>query len=390
MTAITATATHDLVRAAADLGPTVRSFADETERGRRVPPALIEQLTDARFFDMVLSPRYGGLEVDILTMMRVIEEVSIADGATGWVVGIGAGTSIVSAYLDEDIAREVYAPRTITGGPVAPLGRATPVDGGFRVSGRWPFASGCQHCGWLVAGAIVFDGPAPRMLESGGPDWRLCVFPAADAEILDTWKVSGLRGTGSHDIVLNDVFVPERRTIKLAVQPPSIDSTLARFPVFAFLGATVAPVATGIARRALDEFAALAETKVQLGASARLRERAVIQHEYAQAEATLRAARAFMYDTYAETWERVEARDTIHLADRAMLRLACTYATESAAKVVDAVYTLAGSTSIYDTSVLQRCLRDAHTATQHIQLGISNYEITGRVLLGLPHVGAPL
>jgi len=157
---MTTTAAPDMLATARSLVETVRGFADEAERIRECPPQLVEILTDHRMFDMALPKGYGGIEVDIVTMVRVLEELSVADASTGWNVGIGCGTSIIAAYMPEVTAREVFQPRVITGGAQAPNGRATEVDGGFRLSGRWPFGSGSTHCQWLVGGSFVFDGDA--------------------------------------------------------------------------------------------------------------------------------------------------------------------------------------------------------------------------------------
>ncbi len=190
----TAIAPAELLQRARDLAPAIRAAADETERNRRVPQHLLQQLIDARLFDIVLPQALGGLEVDIITMMKIVEEVSIADGATGWTLGIGAGTSIIAASLDEDVAREIFTPGAITGGPVAPMGRATPVDGGYRVTGRWQFASGSQHCAWLAAGSLVFEGAAPRMVAEGIP--RLADDDLSRRRCRDHRYVDGLGSEG--------------------------------------------------------------------------------------------------------------------------------------------------------------------------------------------------
>lgn len=381
---MTTTAAPDLLAAIRELDPMIRAHADAAEAEREVPAAVIDAMREARLFDMVLPQSLGGIETDITTMIRAIEGASIADGATGWALGIGAGTSVVSAYLPPEIARTMFAPGVIWGGPIAPNGHAAVVDGGYRVTGRWPFASGCQHCGWLVAGSMVYDGDNLKMNDAGAPDYRLVCVPAGDAEIIDTWRTTGLRGTGSHDIALNDVFVPAERTIGIAADRPVNDGPLYRFPIFSFLAFTVAPVATGVARRALDEFATLAERKRPVFSGSPLRERSTVQADIARAEATLRSARAFMYDSVAEAWDTVASGGRIDTHGRAVLRLAAAHATLESAKVIDTAYTLAGSSSVYDGSVIQRCFRDVHTATQHVSLNAANYETTGRVLLGLP------
>ncbi len=378
----TATA-NDLIATAVSLGPTIRGFADETERGRQCPPALVEILHESRLFDMILPKKYGGLETDIPTMVRVLEELAIADGSTAWAVGIGAGTSIISAALPEATAREIYKPRVVTGGAQAPNGRAVPVDGGYRVSGRWGFASGCTHCSWLVGGTLVMDGDAPRMID-GFPDLRTMVFPVSEVEIIDTWNVSGLRGTGSRDMQVKDVFVPEERAVSfLASQQRYVDGPTYRFPVLGFLALTIASIPLGIARRAIDELLVLAGSKMPMGSANKLRDRGVVQYEIAQAEAKLRSARAWLYEVTDAMWDQVVRGDEVSMHDRAMLRSACAHAAIESARAADTAYTLGGGTSIYETSVLQRCMRDTHAATQHVMLSPANYEVAGRLMLGL-------
>lgn len=373
---------QDIVSAARGLQTTVREFADEAERIRYAPPALVDVLHQHRMFDMVLPRAYGGLEVDIVTMVRVLEELAIADGSTSWAVGIGCGTSIISAHLPEAAARAIFQPRVVTGGAMAPNGRATPVDGGVRVTGRWPFASGCTHCSYLVGGSLVFEGDAPRM-RGGMPEWITPVFPSDQVEIIDTWHVSGLRGTGSRDMAVHDVFVPQDRVVGLFSRETHVDGPLYRYPVLGFLALTIAPIPLGVARRAIDELIALAEGKTPMGSFSKLRERAITQYEIAQAEAKLRSARAWVYEITEQIWDQTVAGGEVTMRDRAMLRAACAHAALESARVCDTAYTLGGGTALYEASVLQRCLRDAHAATQHVMLAPPNYEVAGRVMLGL-------
>ncbi|MBI5288434.1 MAG: acyl-CoA dehydrogenase family protein, partial [Chloroflexi bacterium] len=200
------------------------------ERTRQVPPALVGILHDHRMFDMILPRKYGGLEDTIPNMVRVLEELAIQDGSTAWAVGIGNGTSIISAYMPEETTRAMFTPRAVSGGAQAPFGRATIVDGGYRVTGRWPFGSGSTHCSIIVGGTIIMDGDAPRMLPGGFPDYRTAVFPVEDVDILDTWHVVGLSGTASRDIEVKDVFVPEDRMLGMMSGPPAVDGPNYRFP----------------------------------------------------------------------------------------------------------------------------------------------------------------
>jgi alkylation response protein AidB-like acyl-CoA dehydrogenase len=372
-----------LVTAVRALQPEIRAAADETERDRQPTPAIIQKLVDADLFDLVKPKAIGGLESDVITMMSVIEEASIADASIGWCLGIGLGTSVMSGSVGESVAREVFAPRTVQGGAFAPNGRGLPADGGFRITGRWPFVSGSPHASWFTCGTLIYDGDEPRMLAPGVPDWRMPMFARRDAEILDTWYTGGMRGTGSHDIAVKDLFVPDDHIVRMGGRDPVQPGPLYRYPIIAFLALTIAPVATGIARHAIDEVVALAEKKVALGTQRSVRERSIPQHDIAQAEAELRAGRAFMYEAALDAWNTVERGDPASMQQRAMVRLACVHATFASVRATELAYRLGGGTAVYETSVLQRLLRDVHTITQHVQLSANNYEPVGRVIFGL-------
>jgi alkylation response protein AidB-like acyl-CoA dehydrogenase len=234
-----------------------------------------------------------------------------------------------------------------------------------------------------MGGCVVLDGDAPRLLPSGAPDSRMMLFPAGDAEILDTWHVSGLRGTGSHDIRVSDLRVPRERSVSLISDAPRHGGTLYAFPVFGLLALGIAGVALGLARRAIDELIELAAGKTATGSRRRVAERPAIQMQVAQAEAALRSARAFLFDAIGRTWEKATESGSIAEADRAELRLAATHATDSCVRAVDLMYTAGGGTSIYSASPLQRCFRDVHVVTQHMMVAQPTYELVGRILLGV-------
>jgi len=374
--------TADLLQIARSLQPLIREHADEMERIRYLPLPLVEAFHAHRLFDLSLPRALGGLEVDVVTLVRVLEELAYADGSAAWAVGIGCGTSIIAGLLPQATAREIFRRGVVSGGAMAPNGRGVPVEGGYRVTGRWPFASGCTHCQWLVGGTLVLDGEQPRVV-NGMPDWRTMVFPIDEVEIIDTWHVSGLRGTGSRDMAVHEVFVPEERAISFFTSRPWCDGPLQRFPGLSFLALTVAPIPMGLARRAIDELAELAKTKVPLGSASALKDRQHAQYEIAKAEAIVRSARAWLYEVTEELWEKSVRGDEVTVRDRATLRAACGHAALESSRAIDMAYTLGGGTALYETSVLQRCLRDAHAATQHIMLAPGNYEPLGRMLFGL-------
>jgi alkylation response protein AidB-like acyl-CoA dehydrogenase len=366
------------------LAPAIRERAEEIEQGRRVPIDLVRGLADAGAFRMCVPQALGGGETDVVTLLDVIEETARADGSAGWIVMIGATSGLISGYLPLEVAREIYGrPDVVTGGVFAPRGEAVVVEGGYRARGRWAFGSGSEHCSWLLGGCVVVDGGTPRMLGRGIPDSRMMLFPASDVRIIDTWTVSGLRGTGSHDLEVSDVFVPAARAVSLITDRPQAEGPLFRFPVFGLLALGIAAVATGIARTAIDELIGIAGAKTPTGSKRLLGERAVIQMQVAQAEAALQSSRAWLRAAVEEAWDAARATGAIPVAQRTALRLAATEATIRATKAVDLMYEAGGGTAIYATSPLQRCFRDIHVVTQHTMVSPSTYELTGRLLLGL-------
>jgi indole-3-acetate monooxygenase len=315
----------------------------------------------------------GGGEVPVAGILKAIEVLATADAAPAWCVMIHSSSSVLGAYLRPEIAVEIFGSGgAVLGGVYAPLGRATSADGGYRVSGRWPFASGSQHCDWLCGGAML-DDRRPRLM----------LFPAAEVTIHDTWHVSGLAGTGSNDIAVTDVFVPGGRSVELANDRPVEQGPLYKFPVFGLLALGIAAVALGIGRGAIADILELAGGKTPTGSRRKLAERPLVQMEVAQSEAMLAGARTLVFESVAAAWQTAAAGGELTLDQRARLRLAATHATTTSAQVVDAMYTVGGGSSIYLSSPLQRRFRDVHAATQHVMVARPTYELIGRVMLGL-------
>jgi alkylation response protein AidB-like acyl-CoA dehydrogenase len=374
-----------VVDAATALAPGIRAAADRIERDRRIPAELVRALADAGIFRLCVPRALGGVEADPATMIRAIETLARADGSAGWSAMIGATSGVASAYLPEAAAREIYGSSrdVISGGAFAPHGTAVPSENGYRVTGRWPFASGCEHCTWLMGGSVIQDRGRPRLLPSGMPDSRLMLFPASAARVVDTWTVAGLRGTGSHDIAVEDLFVPASHTFSLVADRPRERGPLYAFPVFGLLALGIAAVALGVARAAIDELSQLARGKRPTGSHRLLAERPTVQAQVAEAEAVLGAARAFVFETVGAAWERAQAVGAIDLTERARLRLAATQATLAAVRATDLMYTAGGGTAVYATSPLQRHFRDVHVVTQHIMVAPATLELAGRILLGV-------
>jgi alkylation response protein AidB-like acyl-CoA dehydrogenase len=362
----------------------IRTHRDEAERTRQIPRPVFEAIARARLHQLYLPKSLGGQEVDPLTFVRVIEEVARADGSVAWALGIWATYGVFGGYLPEAAAREIYAaPDSVIAGTVNPTGTARAVPGGYRVSGRWGYGSGIAHASWVLGNCIVYDGDDRRLNRDGSPEQRIVFVPAPDCQIKDTWHVGGLRGTGSNDYSFADVFVPEERTCLAFVAPPTQSGPLYRCPFGTTFVASITAPALGIARGALDAFQELAGAKTPTGTTGLLRDRVPAQIDYARAEALLRSARAFLFETIEEVWETAVAGREVTAEQRALVRIACTHAAQSAAQAVDLVRNAGGATVLYESSPLERAFRDVHAATQHFGVSPLYFEIGGKVLLGL-------
>ncbi len=346
--------------------------SDASETARRLAPESVEALADAGLFTMCLPADYGGPGASTVDLIDSIATVAAADGSAGWCAGIASTTSSLAAFLAPDVARSIYTShRTATGGVFAPNGRGTHVDGGVRVTGRWQWGSGTQHCEWIVGGAMCDDGSQ-----------RICFFPADAVEFHDTWHVAGMRGTGSLDIAVTDVFAPDDRTIRVGVDHAVSADPMARFPNFTLLALGIAATGVGIARRALDETRELAAAKTPQFSSRTLAQSGFAQTEFARAEARWRAARSLLRDEVGAAWEQAVAGDAVSVDARVAIRLAAAHAARECVAATQTAWELAGGTAVYDTSVLGRCLRDAHVVTQHIMVAPKLNETLGKHLLG--------
>jgi indole-3-acetate monooxygenase len=385
MTTNTAVKTSAWVERVRALAPIVEQWRDAGEQERHVPRPLFEALRGAGIFSMSAPTVVGGAEVDEETILQAIEELARQDGSVGWNVMIASFGAMVASYLPAAALREVYrgGPSTVLAGNLVPQGAALPVPGGFRLTGRWTFASGCHQADWMGGGSAVMAHGTPRLRPDGRPDIRAFFLPVGECEILDTWHTAGLRGTGSHDWQVTDVFVPEERTFPILRDGPSAPGALSTRDFFAYGGARVAAVALGIARDAIDAFTTLAKTKTPVLATSTLATQPTMHERVGRAEALLRAGRAFLYETvralpYSPTWSEALSDD-----QRARIRLASAQAAQSAAEAVDLMFNAAGTTAIYVSSRLERCFRDVHVATQHVVVAPSNIEMVGQYFLGL-------
>jgi indole-3-acetate monooxygenase len=363
------------LEAVAALAPVIGARTEEIERGRRVPPDLVDELTAAGCFRMLVPRSHGGTELALPAEMRVIEELARADGSVGWTAMIGCLAPVLLGKLPRETLDAMYAegPDVILGGTFKPSGMATPVDGGFRVTGQWSFASGCQHCHWFIAHCIVDDGREPPI--------RMMVLPPADVEIKDTWSVAGLCGTGSHDFVVNDAFVASERSFVLWDEP-CLDVPVLRIPELSLSSLAFGAVAVGIAHGALGEVTSLATGKVPLFSDGTLASNPLFQNQLADADARLRGARALLYGDAETAWATAVAATPFTPDHRARIRATNTWVTRTAASVVDMAYTAGGGSSLYSSSPLQRRLRDIHALTQHFAVKPDTFTKAGAVMAG--------
>jgi alkylation response protein AidB-like acyl-CoA dehydrogenase len=362
--------------------PVIRGRRDEIEHQRHLPRDLAESLQRTRVFALSVPKALGGDEGSPLDLMHAIEAVATADGSAGWCTMIGLGNNVAAGYMPETGAREVFAdPTAPVAGIAAPAGAAIRIDGGVRVSGRWPFASGITHCRWVWAGCLVMHDGKPRMTPHGPDILHVCI-PVSDVEVHDTWYVSGLCGTGSNDFSADDVFVPDHRTFRLLDPTAHRREPLYQVPPLPLFVFQVPCVSLGIARAALDELHELAQAKVPTLYATVLADKAVAQVEVARAEAALGSARAFLYEIVEEIWDTVRAGDSPAPRQIALGRIAATNAAEAGAAVARTVGRLAGGGAIYRSSPLQRHIRDADAVTHHFTMAPHTWEEAGRVFLG--------
>jgi alkylation response protein AidB-like acyl-CoA dehydrogenase len=369
--------------------PLIRECADEADRERRLPARVARAMAAAGLYKVAAPRSIGGGECDPRTQIETIEIASAADGAAGWNLMIGIeNMGFLGAALPLEVARKLYADEgLIVSGALNPLGRATPVDGGYRVTGQWPFASGCHNAGWFWGQCMLTtDAGELAKGETGAPVLREMLIPSSDFEIRDTWHVSGLRGSGSHDVAASDVFVPEERVTSVLQRGMRLreTGTLYRYPPFNRLAYNKIGVATGIAQAALEHFKALATERQPRGSRKLLREKVSTHLVYADAVASLRSARAYALEAVEEVWRVVEAGGEPGAEQRMHVHLACSHACLAAIHTVELVYAAAGTAANFTSCPLDRCLRDVRVVPQHIMVSPQWKETAGRVLLGLP------
>ena len=372
----------NMLAAACDFRPRIIAQRDAIEMSRRMPEDLARELALAGFFRIFVPAAYGGLDLTPIEAIAVFEELAKADASVAWCVW-NSNTHWIIAQLSPEAACAIHNdPEVITANSTRPSGQAHVVDGGYRLTGRWSLVSGCELASWMVLWSVVHEDGGPRTIPSGGPDIRFMLLPASKCEIIDTWMVAGLRGTGSHNVVVHDVFVPAAYSAGF-FDPYVLSEARYRIPAFSRVVPGLGAMALGIAWTAIETLKEIAGVKTPVRTTQMLRDAPDAQARVSQAEALVRSARLFLFDSLGQLWTKLLASDEVTMDARALTRLAASHAVTNAVQAVDLMYVAGGASSLYVSCPLERAFRDVHAMTQHIAVQPRVMQSTGRVLFGL-------
>src|SRR6266853_667847 len=370
-----------------ELAPALAAAGEDIDSRRELPGEIVDALIERGLFRLLLPHSLDGAELLPPQYVPIIEALARIDASTAWCVNQNSGCSMSSAYLAPEIAREIFGgPRGILAWGPGP-GEARVVPGGYRVTAQWAFASGSHHASWLGCHVPVIEADGkPRLRGDGNPVVLTMLFPKSATKFTDIWHTIGLRGTGSDQYSVTDLFVPEGYAVDVLSRrdmPAREEGLLYRFSSLTLYAAGFAGVALGIARSTLGHFIELARDKVARGARSTLRNNNVIQREAAQAEARLSSARRYLIGSLEDITASVAERGHITLDERMTIRLAATFAIHTALEVVDILYQAAGATAIFDENPFERRFRDIHSVAQQLQGRQAHFETVGQYLMGL-------
>jgi alkylation response protein AidB-like acyl-CoA dehydrogenase len=374
-------AAADIFTAVQAMEPLIRDQTDQMEVDRRLPAPLVRAMMEAGIFRMAVPRVYGGAELDPMTQVRVVEELSRMEGSVGWLAMIGAAGGPMAAFLDPPVAQRLFGQvDSVFAGMIRPPQRADVVEGGFRVSGRFRFASGCQYAKAMTCGCTLYENGEPLLHPNGQQKGRVMLVPASKVTIIDTWDTTGMRGTGSHDFAVDNVFVPAEESVSV-LERPRVAGPLFAYPPMYLVCHTGVPL--GIARGALDSMLELSGRKELMPSRRLLRDDTQTQETIAWAEATLGAARHYAYGTLEDLWETLCKEQKPSARERATYRLMMVHVHRMAKEVITVLYDTAATSAIFRSHPLDRQMRDILTACQHRVVHMRMYRPAGRMLLGL-------
>jgi alkylation response protein AidB-like acyl-CoA dehydrogenase len=367
------------VEHAREIAPSLREHSKAIEDGRKLLPEIVKQFLDAGFFHALLPRDLGGREVDPVNHARVVEEIARGDASAGWCIMIANQDVGFAGFLPPDQARAIWGPNDICCGTARPIGRAVAVEGGFDVSGRWPFASGSSHATWFAGESKIYDGEELRRDAEGNERTKMLFIPASEITVHDTWDTLGLRGTASNDFSCEHAFVPETRGFQVLVDPPQHDWALYRAEPLAFINH--GSHAIGVARGAIDAAVETAKSKVGWG-GVMISDTPRLQGALAEAAGMVGAAATYLYESAWALWEQALASET-DKPTRARVRLATSNAMRASLEAVDLLHATLATSAIQASNPLSRSLRDIHTASAHVMIGTMTFEASGRALMGM-------
>lgn len=379
-----------ILLAATALAPKIRACRNEMDKDRRLPLHLVTELKKAGVFRMTMPKNWGGAELDPVSQLRIIEVLSEADASVGWCVMVGCDSGFFSGFIDQKVARAMYSDiDAITASALTTTGRAVKVKGGYSISGRMPFSSGCHHSDWFVVGCQVFDGEKQCFQSDGTPETRQCFLPAKAVTILDTWDTLGLLGTGSNDLVVEEYFVPQEQTFSFQDINFHRPGPLYRFPLNILLNFSSVPL--GVAQTAINTLTECGQRPTRLMTRQgkivplrTLREESFVQDIAGRSAAKLGAARAYLYKSISELWTSLEAGQAPSSRVLTNFQLVHTYVFETCVDIVKLIYKVRGGSAVYSGNELDRCLRDILTMNQHVINSLRAYTSGGQAILGLP------
>ena len=386
-----ATTQYDIsayLKEAKELSEKVAKVSDKIDHDRQIPTDLADEMADKGFFRLLLPESLGGAELKHPDFLQILEIFANVDGSTAWCVNQNNVFSTNSLRMPEDIAKEIWGEQraVVTNGPPTSLSQAIPVDGGYRLSGRWHFSSGMDHATWIAAMAPISDGAGSKDASRDRTGARIMLIPKDQVTFLDLWQVNGLRGTASFSYEIEDLFVPMEHTYDPTWTPRNITGVYA-IPTTLLFATGFSTVALGVARSSLDSAISLAGEKVPGRSSSLLQSEPSTHRVIGEAEAIWKSSKAYLGQSASAVWESAYKKQYLTTEERINLRLATTHGIRMAAQIVDMTYNLCGTDAIFELNPIQRKFQDVHVMTQHTQGRFSNYETAGQFFLGLEPSG---